>query len=115
MGELGLDTVLSSNIEYYAQIIKENALKRRLINAGTTIIEETFKNPEADVSLELAERTIFEIAQQKSSQDAKLITNLLMETVEQLEYRYTNKGTYTGIRADIMIWMICLQVFKNQI
>ena len=97
MGELGLDTVLSSNIEYYAQIIKENALKRRLINAGTTIIEETFKNPEADVSLELAERTIFEIAQQKSSQDAKLITNLLMETVEQLEYRYTNKGTYTGI------------------
>ncbi len=97
LGELGLDTVLSSNIEYYAQIIKENALKRKLINAGTTIIEETFKNPEADVSLEIAERTIFEIAQQKSSQDAKLITNLLMETVEQLEYRYTNKGTYTGV------------------
>ena len=66
LGELGLDTVLSSNIEYYAEIIKENALKRKLINAGSIIIEEVFKNPEANVSLEIAEKTIFEIAQQKS-------------------------------------------------
>jgi len=97
LGELGLDTVLSSNIEYYAEIIIENALKRKLVNAGTIIIEEVFKNPEAQTSLEIAEKTIFEIAQQKSSQDIKPITALLMETVEQLEYRYNNKGTYTGI------------------
>ncbi len=97
LSELGLDTVLSSNIEYYAQIIKENALKRKLINAGTTIIEEVFKNPEADTSLEIAEKTIFEIAQQKSSKDVQPITNLLMETIEQLEYRYNNKGSYTGV------------------
>ena len=90
--ELGLDTVLSSNVEYYAEIIKENALKRRLINAGSIIIEEVFKNPEANVSLEIAEKTIFEIAQQKSSQDVQLITNLLMETVEQLEFRFNNKS-----------------------
>lgn len=97
LGELGLDTVLSSNVEYYAQIIKENALKRKLINAGSIIIEEVFKNPEADVSLEIAEKTIFEIAQQKTSQEIQLITNLLMETVEQLEFRYNNKGSYTGV------------------
>ncbi len=97
LSELGLDTVLSSNIEYYAQIIKENALKRKLVNAGSIIIEEVFKNPEAETSLEIAEKTIFEIAQQKSSQDVQLITNLLMETVEQLEFRYNNKGSYTGV------------------
>lgn len=97
LGELGLDTVLSSNIEYYAQIIKENALKRKLINAGSIIIEEVFKNPEASVSLEVAEKTIFEIAQQKTSQEVQLITNLLMETVEQLEFRFNNKGSYTGV------------------
>lgn len=97
LGELGLDTVLSSNIEYYAQIIKENALKRKLVNAGSIIIEEVFKNPEADAALEIAEKTIFDIAQQKSSQDVKLVTDLLMETVEQLEFRYNNKGSYTGV------------------
>ena len=97
LGELGLDTVLSSNIEYYAEIIKENALKRKLVNAGSLIIEEVFKNPEANVSLEVAEKTIFEIAQQKSTQYVKVISNLLMETVEQLEFRFNNKGSYTGI------------------
>ena len=97
LGELGLDTVLSSNIEYYAEIIKENAMKRKLINAGTIIIEEVFKNPEAKTSLEIAEKTIFEIAQKKSTQEIQPITNLLMETFEQLQYRYTNKGSYTGL------------------
>ena len=97
LSELGLDTVLSSNIEYYAQIIKDNALKRKLVNAGSIIIEEVFKNPEAEASLEIAEKTIFDIAQQKSSQDVQPITNLLMETVEQLEFRYNNKGSYTGV------------------
>ena len=97
LGELGLDTVLSSNIEYYAEIIKENALKRKLINAGTTIIDEVFKNPEAETSLEIAEKTIFEISQQKSSQDVQLITDLLKETVDKIEYRYDNKGSYTGV------------------
>ena len=97
ISELGLDTVLSSNIEYYAEIIKENALKRKLISAGTLIVEEVFKNPEAKTSLEVAEKTIFEIASEKSSQQVQPITNLLMETIEQLEFRYNNKGSYTGV------------------
>ena len=97
LGELSLDTVLSSNVEYYAEIIKENALKRKLIAAGQVIIEETFKNPDAETSLEVAQKALFDIAQQKNSQDVQLITNLLIETVEQLEYRYNNKGSYTGI------------------
>ena len=97
LGELCLDTVLSSNVEYYAQIIKENSLKRKLVNAGSTIIEEVFKNPEAEVSLEIAEKTIFEIAQKKSTQDVQLISSLLIETVEQLEFRFNNKGTCTGL------------------
>ena len=97
ISELGLDTVISSNVEYYAQIIKENALKRKLINAGTTIIEEVFKNPEANASLEMAEKIIYDIAGQKSNQEIQTISNLLMQTVEDLEYRFNHKGSYTGI------------------
>ena len=47
--------------------------------------------------MEIAEKTIFEIAQQKSNQDVQVISNLLMETVEQLEFRFNNKGSYTGV------------------
>ena len=44
LNDLVIDTILTSNIEYYANIIKENSLKRELINAGSLIIEESFKN-----------------------------------------------------------------------
>ena len=97
LSELMLDTVLSSNIEYYANIIKENALKRKLIWAGSSIIEETYKNPTAQDSLEIAEKFIFEISQQKTSQEIEPLTNLLMETVEKIEFRCNNKGAYTGV------------------
>ena len=97
LSDLMSDTILSSNIEYYANIIKENALKRKLITAGSSIIEETFRNPEAQESLEFAEKMIFDISQQKTSQDIEPLTNVLLETVEKIEYRCNNKGSYTGV------------------
>ncbi len=89
LNDLMIDTTLTSNVEYYANIIKENALKRQLIAAGSNIIEETFKNPEAKISLE--------IAQQKSSNQMEQLSSLLYETMEQLEYRCSNKGSCTGV------------------
>ncbi len=97
LNDLMIDTTLTSNVEYYANIIKENALKRQLIAAGSTIIEESFKNPESKVSLEMAEKLIFEISQQKSSQQMEVLSSLLYETMEQLEYRCSNKGSCTGV------------------
>ena len=100
LNDLVIDTILTSNIEYYANIIKENALKRELINAGSLIIEESFKNPESAISLEYAEKLIFEISQSKISGQLETLSSILPETVEQLEYRYNNKGTYTGVPTD---------------
>lgn len=97
LNDLMLDTTLTSNVEYYANIIRENATKRQLITAGSTIIEEAFKNPESKISLEAAEKLIFEIAQQKNSQQMEALSSLLYETMEQLEYRCSNKGSYTGV------------------
>ena len=97
LNDLMIDTTLTSNIEYYANIIKENATKRQLITAGSTIIEEAFKNPESKISLEAAEKLIFEISQQKNSQQMEALSSLLYETMEQLEYRCSNRGTYTGV------------------
>ena len=81
LSDLMADTILSSNIEYYANIIKENSIKRKLINAGSNIIEQTYKNAQAQDSLEAAEKYIFDIAQQKSSQDIEQLTNLLMDRI----------------------------------
>ncbi len=100
LNDLVIDTILTSNIEYYANIIKESALKRELINAGSLIIEESFKNPESGVSLEYAEKLIFEISQSKTSGQLETLSSILPETVEQLEYKYNNKGSCTGVPSD---------------
>lgn len=97
LNDIMIDTILTSNISYYANIIKDNAVKRRLINAGSSIIEATYQNPDSQDSLESAEKLIFEISQQKSSQDLEQLTHLLMDTVEQIEFRFNNRGTYTGV------------------
>ncbi len=100
LNDLVIDTILTSNIEYYANIIKESATKRELINAGSLIIEETFKNPESAISLELAEKMIFEISQNKSQAQLTTISSILPEAFDQLEFKFNNKGTYTGIPSD---------------
>ena len=100
LNDLVIDTILTSNIEYYANIIKESAMKRELINAGSLIIEESFKNPESTTSLEYAEKLIFEISQSKSQGQLETLSSILPETVEQLEYRFNNKGSYTGVPSD---------------
>jgi len=97
LNDLTIDTVLSSNIEYYANIIKENSVKRELINAGSGIIETTYASADSQTALENAEKVIFNIAERKASQEMEPLTNLLMQTVEQIEYRFNNRGTYTGI------------------
>ncbi len=97
LNDIMMDTILTSNISYYANIIKDNAVKRQLINAGSSIIESTYQNPESQESLENAEKLIFAIAQQKTSQDLEPLTDLLMGTVEQIEFRFNNRGTYTGV------------------
>lgn len=97
LNDLTIDTVLSSNIEYYANIIKENSVKRELISAGSGIIESTYASPDSQTALESAEKLIFNIAERKASQEMELLTNLLMETIEQIEFRFNNKGTYTGV------------------
>ena len=97
LGDIMMDTILTSNISYYANIIKDNAIKRQLINAGTSIIEAVYQNPEAQDSLESAEKLVFAIAQQKTSQDLEQLSNLLLTTIEQIEYRCANKGGYTGV------------------
>ena len=51
------------NILHYAQIIKEKAVLRRLIQAGYEIIESSYKQEEeTDEILNKAEQTIFSIA-----------------------------------------------------
>ena len=47
--------------------------------------------------LEVAEKKIFDISQEKTSDDFKSINSVLMDTYDMIEHLYTNKSEITGI------------------
>jgi replicative DNA helicase len=84
--ELAHAVPTSAHAEYYAAIVKEKAMLRNLIRACTTTLRDCYESgdPAATV-LDRGEARIFEIAQQKVSNEAVPLTEVLTETFEMLE------------------------------
>src|SRR5260221_5223344 len=54
----------SANVEYYARIVKEKAILRNLIDAGSRIVDTAYHaSHEVDEHLDISERLIFRIGQ----------------------------------------------------
>ena len=68
INDLSYKTITTTNIEYYAKIVQEKAIKRSLINAGSEIISTGYDLNPIEESLDVAEKLIFDIASQKASQ-----------------------------------------------
>lgn len=83
----------------YAELVKEAALRRRLISAAAKINEEAYKD-DCDTSEVLgeAEKLLFEVSDQNTSTDAEFIGDLLSNTFDRLEQLYENKGSIAGFK-----------------
>ncbi len=97
INDLSYKTITTSNIEYYAKLVQEKAVKRALINAGSEIVSFGYDLNSIDDSLDNAERLIFEIAAKKATKDLSHVKDLVLESYEKIEYRYNHKDEMTGI------------------
>ena len=89
--------IITTNAKYYAKIISEKAVLRRLIFASSEIIEKGYDSEEADVLLDIAEQHIFDISQKKSRDGFSKIDEILMVTFDNIEKLYHDKGVTTGL------------------
>jgi replicative DNA helicase len=86
----------SAHAEYYAGIVREKAMLRGLIVACTDTLRDAYDSGEpAATVLDRGEKRIFDIAQQKLSQQAANLTDVLHETFEMLD-RQTGEH-YSGV------------------
>ena len=97
INDLSYKTITTTNVEYYAKIVQEKAIKRSLINAGSEIINSGYDLNPIEESLDTAERLIFEIASQKASSALLPIKDLVYDSYAKLEDRAKNKGKLTGV------------------
>jgi len=88
----------AANVEYYANIVEEKAILRRLIRTATQIVSNGYATEE-DVGTLLndAEARIMEISSRRTSTGFISIRDVLMEVFERVEFLYNNRGGVTGI------------------
>jgi len=88
----------SANVTYYAKIVEEKSILRKLIRSSAEISKLGYSaDKELDEILDEAERSIFNISQKRAIQDFSGIRDVLMDTFDDLEKLYDNKGGVTGV------------------
>ena len=103
LGSLSMNTPSAANIRRYAEIVRERAIMRKLVQAGTEIADSAY-NPtgrEAKDLIDEAESKVFQIAEvgAKAKQGFVKIDPLLTETVERIDMLYSreNKDEVIGL------------------
>ena len=97
------DTVpTSANVEYYAQIVLDMAIRRDLIRMSEELKASSFdKSRESRLILEDAEKKIFSLSEKNESVEVHEAAKLIGETLSLIEDRYNKKEAYTGIPCGI--------------
>ncbi|MPZ71633.1 MAG: replicative DNA helicase [Nitriliruptorales bacterium] len=88
----------AANALYYARIVAEHSLRRRLIDAGTVVTRLGYQ-PESgvDEALDAAEQVVFDVAQRGRTGDIQPIKPLLHDSFELLERLSESKSGITGL------------------
>jgi replicative DNA helicase len=94
-----LDAVpTAANIEYHCKIVREKAILRRLIEAATSIIQDTYAwQGEVENLMDVAEQRIFQLAQSNDRRGFVWIKEILWPTFEKIEQLQNNASSVTGV------------------
>jgi replicative DNA helicase len=94
-----LDAVpTAANVEYHCRIVKDKALLRRLIEAGTSVVQSAYEGRlDVDTLLDAAEQKIFEISFQRGTQQSVRIKELMWQTMERIEARHRGDDSVRGV------------------
>ncbi len=100
-----LHTLISSvptaaNARYYAEIVAEKAVLRRLVEAGTRVVQlgyEGTEGAEVDAVVDLAQQAVFSVAQEKETEDYAVLADIIQPTMDELDQIATTGGLAQGV------------------
>ena len=88
----------SANVKYYAQIVADKAMMRRLIKLNEEIENVCYAGKEPlEAVLEKTEKSVFELPQRRNTGEYVPIRQVVLNALERIEKASKNKGTVTGI------------------
>lgn len=98
IAELASSVPTAANVGYYAKLVAEKAVLRRVIAAATNIITQAKEQdePVADI-LESAERQIMEVAENRTQSGFKEISKVLTDSLDEIDKLSQQDEDITGL------------------
>ena len=88
----------SANVKYYAEIVSEKAMLRRLIKLNEEIENMCYLGKEPmEAVLETTEKKVFELVQKRNTGDFVPIKQVVLNALDKIEAASKNAGSVTGI------------------
>lgn len=88
----------AANIEYYARIVREKAILRKLIETSTEIITQSYQDRwDVDNFLDEAEKSIFEISERRVRPSFYSIREVVKTSLDAISKLYEKKELITGV------------------
>ena len=88
----------SANVRYYAEIVSDKSMMRKLIRLNEGIANTCYAGKEPlPVILETTEKSVFELLQRRNSGEYVPIKQVVLNVLERIEKAAKSKGVVTGI------------------
>ena len=89
----------AANAGYYAQIVAERAVLRRLVEAGTRIVQLGYAQGGGDVEdiVNAAQAEVYSVADKRGGEDYHVIGDIIEATVDEIEVASGRSGEMTGV------------------
>jgi replicative DNA helicase len=90
----------AANAAYYARIVSERAVLRRLVEAGTKIVQLGYGaggGREVDDLVDMAQQVVYDVTERRVSEDFAVLADLLQPTLDEIEAVGSQGGLMTGV------------------
>ena len=88
----------AANASYYARIVRERAVLRRLVEAGTRIVQFGYAgDADADELVDRAQAEVYAVTDRRTSEDYHSLSEIMPGALDEIEAIGSHGGVMTGV------------------
>ncbi|MCC6932675.1 MAG: replicative DNA helicase [Deltaproteobacteria bacterium] len=88
----------AANTQYYARVVKEMSLRRKLIHEASEIVTEAFSTRgDIETFVDSVEQRIFSVSESRTRQGFVKLEHIVRDSIKQVEKLYTKQEPITGV------------------
>ena len=89
---------IAANASYYAEIVREKAILRRLVDASIRIAQLGYAGQgDVDEIVDLAQQTIYDVSDGTAGEDYRKVSDLLQITWDEMDALASQGGRFSGV------------------